>query len=63
MILTRYGVSDMATGALGVLGPIRMRYGRAISVVRFVSGVLNEMVQEMYQPIDSDAPPPSSPKP
>ncbi|MFP4343355.1 MAG: heat-inducible transcriptional repressor HrcA [Anaerolineales bacterium] len=62
MILTRYGVSDMATGALGVLGPIRMRYGRAISVVRFVSGVLNEMVQEMYQPTGSEALPPSTHK-
>ncbi len=50
IVLTRYGISDIATGTLGVLGPIRMSYGRAISVVRFVSGVLNELVYEMYEP-------------
>lgn len=50
MVLTRYGIADYATGALGVLGPIRMSYGRTISVVRFVADVLNEMVYEMYNP-------------
>jgi heat-inducible transcriptional repressor len=55
LVVTRYGVADYATGALGVLGPVRMSYGRTISVVRFVAGVLNEMVYEMYQPLDQDS--------
>ncbi|HQE92544.1 MAG TPA: heat-inducible transcriptional repressor HrcA [Anaerolineae bacterium] len=50
IVLARYGVMDYATGALGVVGPIRMPYGRAISVVRFVANILGEMVYEMYQP-------------
>ncbi|MDY0019149.1 MAG: heat-inducible transcriptional repressor HrcA [Anaerolineae bacterium] len=54
MILTRYGVANHATGTLGVLGPIRMPYGRAIAVIRFVANVLNEMVYEMYEPFSQE---------
>jgi heat-inducible transcriptional repressor len=48
LVLGRYGVAGFATGALGVVGPTRMFYGRAISAVRFVSGLLSEMVYDMY---------------
>ncbi len=51
MILTRYGSPTQAVGTIGVLGPIRMAYGRAISVLRFVSGLLNELVEETYAPV------------
>jgi len=55
MVVARYGVPSYATGALGVVGPIRMPYGRAISAVRFVANVLGELVYDMYQPgINSD---------
>lgn len=48
LVLARYGVPDYATGALGVVGPTRMLYGRAISTVRFVAGLLSDLVYEMY---------------
>ena len=48
LVLGRYGVAGFATGALGVVGPTRMLYGRAISAVRFVSGVLSDLVYDMY---------------
>jgi heat-inducible transcriptional repressor len=48
LVLARYGVSDFSTGALGVVGPTRMLYGRAISAVRFVAEVLSELVEETY---------------
>ena len=48
VVLTRYGVQDMAIGTLGVLGPIRMRYGQTISTVRFVAGLLSELVAESH---------------
>jgi heat-inducible transcriptional repressor len=48
LVLGRYGVSGFATGALGVVGPTRMFYGRAISAVRFVAGLLSELVYDMY---------------
>ena len=41
LVLGSYGIPGLATGTLGVLGPLRMSYGRAISTVRFLSG-LNE---------------------
>jgi len=47
MVLSRYGTPGMATGTLGVLGPIRMPYGRTISTVRFVAGLLSGLVEEM----------------
>ncbi len=46
LVLARYGVPDVATGILGVLGPLRMSYGHAISTVNFVAGVLSNLVSE-----------------
>jgi len=48
LVLGRYGVAGFATGALGVVGPTRMFYGRAISAVRFVAGLLSDLVYAMY---------------
>lgn len=48
MVLVRYGVTGFATGALGVVGPTRMFYGRAISTARFVAGLLSDLVYDMY---------------
>jgi len=46
MVLARYGVPGLATGTLGVLGPMRMSYARTIPTVRFVAGLLSELVNE-----------------
>jgi heat-inducible transcriptional repressor len=48
MVLSRYGVPGLATGMLGVLGPIRMPYGRTISTVRFVAGLLSDLVTDLH---------------
>ncbi|HEX9028121.1 MAG TPA: HrcA family transcriptional regulator, partial [Anaerolineales bacterium] len=48
MILARYGAPGIATGTVGVLGPIRMPYGRTISTVRFVASLLSDLVGEMH---------------
>jgi heat-inducible transcriptional repressor len=48
MVLARYGVSGYATGAMGILGPQRMAYGRAISTVRFVAGLMSDLMYEIY---------------
>jgi heat-inducible transcriptional repressor len=47
IILSRYGVPGLATGTLGVLGPIRMSYGHSISTVRFVADLLSNLVVEL----------------
>jgi heat-inducible transcriptional repressor len=46
VVLARYGVPGLASGTLGVLGPMRMSYGRTISTVRFLSSLLSELVSE-----------------
>jgi heat-inducible transcriptional repressor len=46
IVLARYGAPGLTTGTLGVLGPMRMPYGRAISTVRFLSGLLSDLVIE-----------------
>jgi heat-inducible transcriptional repressor len=48
MVLVRYGVTGFATGALGVVGPTRMFYGRAISAARYVAALLSDLVYDMY---------------
>ena len=47
VILARYGDPESLTGSIGVLGPIRMPYDRAISTVQFVANVLSDLVSEM----------------
>jgi len=46
MVIARYGVPGMATGTLGVLGPMRMSYARTIPTVRFVAGLLSDWVND-----------------
>jgi heat-inducible transcriptional repressor len=45
-VLARYGVPGLATGMLGVLGPMRMSYARAIPTVRYVAGLLSDLVND-----------------
>jgi heat-inducible transcriptional repressor len=46
MVIARYGVPGMATGSLGVFGPMRMSYARTIPTVRFVAGLLSDLVND-----------------
>jgi heat-inducible transcriptional repressor len=44
LVVARYGRSGGATGALGVLGPTRLPYPRATSMVRYMGSLLGELV-------------------
>ncbi|HEY5731490.1 MAG TPA: heat-inducible transcriptional repressor HrcA [Anaerolineales bacterium] len=46
MVVARYGVPGMATGTLGVLGPMRMSYAKTIPTVRYVADLLSDMVND-----------------
>ncbi len=46
VVLARYGTPGLATGTLGVLGPMRLPYGRTISTMRFLSNLLSDLVSE-----------------
>ena len=55
LVLARYGVPGMATGALGVLGPMRMSYGRTISTMRFLAGLLSDLVADTLSEEDEES--------
>lgn len=46
MVIARYGAPGLVTGTLGVLGPMRMSYARTIPTVRYVAGVLSNLVND-----------------
>jgi heat-inducible transcriptional repressor len=48
LIVAPYGRPGRALGVVGVLGPTRMAYAQAISSVRYVSGLMNELVDNLY---------------
>jgi heat-inducible transcriptional repressor len=48
MILARYGAIGQLTGAVAVLGPTRMAYGRNISAVRYVAELMSGLVSDYY---------------
>ncbi|RME46855.1 MAG: heat-inducible transcription repressor HrcA [Chloroflexi bacterium] len=47
LVLADYGAAD-TRGTVGVLGPIRMPYERAVSVVEYVSGLMSRLLRELY---------------
>jgi len=48
LVVASYGRSDQAVGVVGVIGPTRMAYPHAISTVRYVRGLMNELVDHLY---------------
>lgn len=48
LVLSRYGKPQSGTGILGVVGPIRMPYGRTISTVRFMSNLMSGLVASLF---------------
>lgn len=50
LILSRYGSTEGASGALGVVGPIRMPYGRAVSIVQYMSHLMSNLISDLYDP-------------
>lgn len=54
MVIARYGVPGMAMGTVGVLGPMRMSYARTIPTVRYVAGVLSDLVNDTISSGEND---------
>jgi len=48
VVITSYGRPGGARGAMAVLGPTRMRYQETISTVRFMAGLMSEMLAGFY---------------
>jgi heat-inducible transcriptional repressor len=48
LVFAPYGAPERALGLLGVLGPTRMPYPRAIPAVRYLAALMNEMISSEY---------------
>ena len=48
VVISRYGLPEEAIGTIGVIGPTRMPYARAISTIDYLSSVLSGLVAELY---------------
>jgi heat-inducible transcriptional repressor len=46
LVVSQYGIPDKGSGIIGVLGPRRMDYAKAISSVSCLSSVLSESASE-----------------
>jgi len=44
-VLGRYGQEDESSGFLGIIGPTRMEYPRAVALVRYMSELMTDLVQ------------------
>jgi heat-inducible transcriptional repressor len=53
MVLSRYG-TPQTRGTLGLLGPTRMRYGHAVSAVRYVASLMSDLLDDVYREKDDD---------
>lgn len=56
MVLSRYGIPGKLSGAIGVIGPMHLNYGRAISSVQYVSSMMTNMLVRLYGDEASDEP-------
>ena len=48
VVISQYGLPEEAIGTIGIVGPTRMPYARAISTVGYLSSLLSELVAELY---------------
>jgi heat-inducible transcriptional repressor len=48
VVVARYGFSNNVNGVIGVIGPTRLPYGRAVSSVRYLSGLLTGVLDQVY---------------
>jgi heat-inducible transcriptional repressor len=44
LVFCRYGIPDRIGGTIGIIGPTRMNYRRAISTVDYISRILSDLV-------------------
>jgi heat-inducible transcriptional repressor len=49
LVFSRYGVPQKTGGTIGVIGPTRMNYPRAISTVNYVADVLSNLLADIYR--------------
>ena len=48
VVLSTYGVDGAVTGVLGMVEPTRMSYWRSISSVRYMAGLMSDLMADLY---------------
>jgi heat-inducible transcriptional repressor len=48
VVISQYGLPGEAVGTIGVIGPTRMPYARAISTIGYLASVMSTLVAELY---------------
>jgi heat-inducible transcriptional repressor len=48
IVVGRYGLPGQLGGLLGIVGPTRMQYSRAVAMVRYMTQVMNELLADFY---------------
>lgn len=48
VVVAPYGIGSEVVGFVGLVGPTRMRYARAVASVRYYSDLLRELMAEVY---------------
>lgn len=54
VVISGYGVPGAAVGTIGVIGPTRMPYGRAIAVINYLAETLSRLTAELYGKEDQE---------
>ena len=49
VVISQYGLPEKAIGKIGIIGPTRMPYARAISTVGYLASVLSTLMAELYR--------------
>jgi heat-inducible transcriptional repressor len=57
VVVSPYGMPGGITGAMAVVGPTRMHYSQTISTVRFIAGLMSEMLATYYGEGDTEPSP------
>lgn len=61
IVVGRYGLPGMPGGLLGVVGPTRMQYSRAVAMVRYMTDIMNDLLAEWFGvPRDPNTPEPEA---
>ena len=47
LVIATYGIDGAVTGMLGVIGPTRMSYLRSVSTVRYMSGLMSDLMTNL----------------
>jgi heat-inducible transcriptional repressor len=48
LVIASYGAARRTTGVVGLMGPIRMPYGRNVPMVSYVADLMSRLVRERY---------------